>query len=522
MHDVEVVVGLVAAVAVLAGVAARLDVPYPVVLVLGGLGLGLVPGLPSPRLDPDLVFFVFLPPLLYRAGFFSSVRDLRDHAGQIGLLAVGLVLATLLAAAAVAHWAVGIPWAPSFVLGAVLGPTDPVAASAVIRRVGAPQRIVTILEGEALVNDGTALSAYRVALAAVAAGAFSLGGAVLDFAGAAAGGVAMGLAVGWAASRVRRLLEQGQIEITISLLTPYVAYIPAERLGVSGVLAAVAAGLWAGWASPAVSSPGTRLQSQAFWDVLSFLLDSLLFLLVGLQLTNLVGGLAGQPPGRVVLAAVALPATLIAVRMAWMFTVARGLHVLDPRVPDPRAHAPARELVVLGWSGMRGAISLAAALAIPLEAGGRPFPDRDLLVFLTYTSLMVTLVLPAVTLPALLGRLGLGVARQRRREETDARLRLTHAALGRLEEMAAEGEASDDVVAHLRGIYEARQDRLEAMREGDERARDGSETQRARRALIAAEREALSEMRRRREVSSEAARAIRRDLDLTETRLGGG
>jgi len=287
------ILGLLTAVAGLVMLSNVLRVPYPVFLVLGGLALGLIPAVPDVELPPDLVLLVFLPPILYSAAFFSSPRDLRANLRPIGFLSIGLVLVTIVTVAVVAHVATSIPWAAAFVLGTVLAPTDPVAATAIAARLGMPRRVVTILEGESLINDGTALVLYRVAVAAVVTGTFSLLDAGLEFALYGTGGVVIGLVVAWVIARVRRWTEDSLVEITISLFTPYAAYVPAEEIGASGVLAAVAAGLYLGWYSPEMTAPQNRLQASTVWVVLPFLLNSLLFILIGLQLPNILERLSG-------------------------------------------------------------------------------------------------------------------------------------------------------------------------------------------------------------------------------------
>ena len=280
--------------------ARRINVPYPIPLVIGGVVLGLLPGMPEIELDPDMVLLVFLPPLLYSAAFFSDLRALRYNARPISMGAIGLVLATTGAVALVAHDVIGTSWALSFALGAIVSPTDPVAATAIMRNVGAPRRIVNLVEGESLVNDATALVAYRVAVAAAIGGSFSAVDAGFEFLLAAVGGVAIGLAVAFVIAEIRRRLNDPVTEITISLLTAYAAFIPADELGLSGVLAAVSAGVYLGWRAPELISPETRLQAFGTWEVLIFLLNATLFILIGLQLPVIVDGLEGTPVGEVV------------------------------------------------------------------------------------------------------------------------------------------------------------------------------------------------------------------------------
>ena len=376
MAGAEALVFLLVAVALLAGAGLRFNVPYPVVLVVGGLLLGLIPGLPVPDLDPDIVFFAFLPPLLYAAAFQASAYELRANALAISRLAIGLVLGTVVAVAAVSHYVAGIPWAAAFVLGAVLGPTDPVSAAAVVRRLGAPTRIETILEGEALVNDGTALTAYKLALAAVAGTALSAPETVGKFVLVAAGGIAIGFAVGWVLAHLRIAANEPSIDVVLSVLTPFAAYVPAEKVGASGVLAVVTAGVYIGTRSLELSEAGGRLRTVAFWQASEFLLNSLLFLLIGLQVTRIVDDIEGRDLSTLIAEVALLAAVVMVVRMTWAFVVSK--------------HTNARERLVIGWSGMRGAVSLAAALAIPVEN----FPDRDLVIFLAYGVVLITLVLP--------------------------------------------------------------------------------------------------------------------------------
>src|SRR5439155_15800644 len=343
------------------------------------LALGFIPGVPRLTLPPDLVLVGVLPPLLYSAGFFTSLRDLRANVRPISLLAVGLVAATMAVVAVVAHFEVGLGWASAFVLGAVVAPTDPIAASAIARRLGVPRRIVTIVEGESLVNDATALGLYRAAVVAVAAGTFSIGDASLRLVSSVAGGVAVGLAVGWIVALVRIRLDNIPAEIAISLLTGYLAYIPANALHVSGVLAAVTVGVYLGWRAPELSTPAMRMQGNAVWETLVFLVNALLFALVGLQLRPILDALSGESTASLIGDAVLVTGTVVAVRLAWIFPFTYGPRFALRRVPERDPYPPWQAPALLGWMGIRGAVSLAAALALPLTTHpGAPFPDRAL------------------------------------------------------------------------------------------------------------------------------------------------
>lgn len=521
MHSIDLIVALVLASALLAGVAHAIGVHYAIVLMLAGLALGFLPGLPNTRVRPDLVLFVFLPPLVYAASFGSSVQDLRAHARPIAVLSVGLVLATMGGVALLTHLITGFGWGPSMVLGAILSPTDPIAATSVLARLGAPDRISTVLEGEALINDGTGLTVYTLAVAAVSTGHFSLASGLLHFLVVAAGGVAIGLAAAWLSTELRRRIEEPAIEISVSLLTAYIAYIPAQRLGASGVLAAVAAGLYAGHRSGAILSPSSRLQLLGFWEVVTFLLDSLLFLLIGLQLRHIISDLHGGA-GTPLLYALAVIAGLVAIRMAWMFSVPALVRFANLRGRGEPGQTPS-ELVVLGWCGMRGGVSLAAALAIPLTAQGIAFPDRSTLIFVAYVAIAATLLLPGLSLAPLVRHLGLGEAEETARAETRARIQMAEAALAHLDEVAARERLDARLIEQLRSAYELRVHRLaphldRAEPEGKpavlaRRARE------LRRELVETERECLTTLRRQGELSQPSERRLERELDLEESRL---
>ena len=522
MHlDLEngiVALGLLAAVAAMLAVAPALRIPYPILLVLGGLAIGVLPGMPTLELEPELIFFGVLPPLLYGAAFFTSLRDLRANTRPIGLLAVGLVVLTTVGVAVVAHEFIdGLTWPSAFVLGAIVSPTDPIAATAIARRLGVPRRFVTVVEGESLVNDGTGLVLYRVAVAAVVAGSFSAVYTGGLFVVSAVGGVAVGLAVGWLVRQVRRRLDNPPAEITISLLTGYFAFFPAELLGVSAVLSAVAAGVYLGWYTPELTSSQVRLQGVAVWEIVQYMLNALLFVLVGLQLPVVVDALGDIPSARLLGYAALVSATVIALRFVWVFVV------LD--LPKRMTGRPStwRGAVFLSWAGMRGALSLAAALALPLETdAGAAFPGRDLILFLTFSVILVTLVGQGLTLPFVIRLLGLEDDGIDDREEADARIQAGEAALARLEELLSEDWVRDDTAERLRGAYLFRTGRFRArFDDGDDGAIESrsQDYQRLRRELLDAERNALIELRRSGAISNEVWIRVGRDLDLEDQRL---
>jgi Na+/H+ antiporter len=506
----EVLVFLLVAVALLAGFALRHDVPYPIVLVLGGLGLGFVPWLPAPELEPDIVFFAFLPPLLYAAAFQASAYELRANAGPIALLAIGLVLATVVAVAVVAHHLIGLPWAVAFVLGAVVGPTDPVAAAAVLSRLGAPARIRTILEGESLVNDGTGLTAYSLAIAAIGTTVTTVD-VVGDFVIKAAGGIAIGLAAGWLFGRLRGATREPSIDLVLSILTPFVAYVPAERIELSGVLAVVTAGVVVGSRSHELAEAGARLRTLAFWQSADFLLNSLLFLLIGLQLVDLVDGVADKELVEMAGEAVVIAAVVFGVRFAWMLAVPAIAHLrIVPRQPTGLP-----ERILLGWCGMRGAVSLAAALAIPATVD-----ERELLIIVTYGVVLVTLVLPGLTLAPLIRAFGLGQSEEHQRQQVEARMRLTHAALERFDELGEHGDLPREDLERLRDRYEARLDRLrDRLEQAGGHPDHRTEAAEAQIEALEAERELLAEMRRERAFPAELLRELEAEIDVDEARV---
>jgi Na+/H+ antiporter len=519
------IAALFVAAAGLNAVANWLKVPYPIPLVIGGLLLGLTPGIPDIQLDPDLVLLVFLPPLLYAAAFFSDLRSLRADARVIAIQAIGLVLATAGAVALIAHELIGLPWAMSFVLGAIVSPTDPVAATSILRRVGAPRRMVNVLEGESLVNDATALVAYKVAVAAAVGESVSGGHTVLTFFGDAAGGIAIGLAVGWVIAEVRRRVNDVNTELTISLFSAYGAFVPADQLGVSGVLAVVAAGLYLGFRAPEIASPESRMQGFALWSILTFLLNATLFILIGLQLPVIVDGLSGEPAGEVVGYAAAVCGAVIAMRFIWNFLITAIIRTVDRRESQRARRANWRFRVVACWAGMRGAVSLAAALALPLSTdAGDALPGRDLILFITFSLILVTVVGQGLTLPWLIRRLGvIEDGTEEESEEVKARLVIARAALDRVDELEGEEWTRDGTVERVRRLYEFRRRRFK-IRAGKIEDEDGIEEgslayQRLMHEIYAAQRRELLRLRTQREISAEVMRRVERELDLEEQRL---
>ena len=525
------VLGLLVAVVALAIIAPRLHIPYPILLVLGGLLLGFVPGLPRFTLDPDVVFLLFLPLLLSSSAWQTSWRDFHANLRPISLLAFGMVLLTTIVVAVVVHVLIpGLPWAVAFVLGAIVSPTDAVAATAIAQRLGIPQRIVTILEGESLVNDATGLVAYRFAVAAVVTGVFSLGEASLQFVVVSVGGIALGLVAGWSLSYVHRWLDNPPLEITVTLVTPFAVYLLGEEvLHVSGVLATVTTGLYLAWRAPTFFSSGTRLQAEAVWAMLIFLLNGLVFILIGLQLPGILAILnttiAQRSPILLVWYAILVSLTVILARLVWVFPQALLPRLLSRRLRERDPFPGWRPVVLIGWTGMRGVVSLAAALALPeVTAEGAAFPERAFVIYLTFGVILATLVVQGLSLPLLIRGLGLHDDGASERQEMQARLTAAQAALARLDELASQNEVSQESAQHLRKHYEAQVRSLTKRfkKAANEPGEDHAMTyQRLQREALQAERSAVIGLRNQGEINDEVLRRIERELDLEEQRLAG-
>ncbi len=522
-EELQLLALLVSAAALLI-LAGPLRVPYPILLVLGGLLLGFAPGVPEVTMPPEVVLIGILPPLLYVSAYFTGLRELRQNVRPISLLAVGLVAMTTVGVAVVAHAITDLPWAQAFVLGAVVSPTDPIAATAIGRRLGVPRRLIDIIEGESLVNDGMALVLLRTAIVAAVTGVFSPWEAGWRLVLNIVGGIAVGLVVGYVIRRVRRALDNPPLEVTIAFLTGYFAFLPAAALGVSGVLAVVTAGIYMGRYTPELTTVQTRLQGRGFWEILTFLLNALLFGLVGLQLQPILDGLSGSGGWSLVGEATVIVLAVIVVRIIWVFMATYLPRWLIPAVREHDPTPPWTYPAFVAWNGMRGAVTIAAALLIPLQTdAGIPFPGRDLIIFFAFAVVLATLVVQGLSLPAVIRALGLeaddGGAEA---EEALARVRAAEAALERLDELVGEGWVLDDTAERLRGQYRFRIDRFSARvdPDGDGKIEKRSlKYQRLRRELIDAERHAVVEMRNTGEISDEVMRRVERDLDLEVSRL---
>ena len=518
MLAAELLLALLVVVAVLVTISRRIRVPYPVLLLIGGLVVGLVPGIPRLELDPEIVFLVVLPPLLYVSAFLTPIRDFRANLKNISALAIGLVAISAGVVAVLAMAFVpGMSWPLAAALGAIVSPPDAVAATAIAQRLAVPRRIVSILEGESLLNDATALTIYRAALAAAAAAAtVSVVGSLASFVFVALGGILIGLVVGWVTSWVRIRLTDTPVEITVSLITPYAAYLPAELLGVSGVLAAVTAGLFLGRRSSRIMGSEARLAGRAVWESLVFLLTGVVFLAIGFQISSIARGMDRTTLLQLTAVGVVVSLALIAVRAVWVFSL--GLR--DLLAKDQR-RIRLRESIVLSWAGMRGVVSLAAALAIPISLPGNALPARDAIIIITFTVILVTLVGQGLTLPLVIRAVGLGSDADGGHEESHARQELIEEALRRIDDLEKKWPDHKPLIDQLRGSYQHRAEHEEQLHEapGNEAEQELVEHRQIRSDVIDAQRDALAAMRDRGAIDDDVLRNIERELDLEEIRM---
>lgn len=514
-NEVWVLVGLFSIAIPLVALAKRFNISYPIVLVVGGLLLGFIPGLPAPTLDPNLVLVIFLPPLLYWEAVTAPTDVMRDNWGQIWVLALGLVIVTTLVVASVVHTTVpGMTWAMAFVLGAIVAPTDELASAPVLESLRMPRHLIAIVEGESLLNDASSLILYIFAVTAAVTGVFNLGDAAIRFIVVTVGGILLGLAAGRLAVEGWKRISDSQLQAIISINLPYLTYSLAARFGLSGVLAVVYAGIFVNRYTPQVITPSSRIRAVGFWDTLVFLINTVLFVLVGLQLHSIAKAVFTEYSLPTVLwYAFIVNFTIVFVRFAWLL-IEEFLPVIGAASEHPTGDW--KHAVIAGWSGLRGAVSLAAALAIPLTTTtGQHLPFRDLVIFLTFSVILVTLVLGGLTLPIVIRVLN--VADDASEEEEDMRrgvLAMSRAALEELAAIESEGNVPTDYLARVRERYEHRREHVDGHPAHEEPIVE------AERRLLDAERRALIELRERGEIDNSAMRRLQRVLDVSEERIG--
>lgn len=515
----ELVLLLLLCAVALGWIARHFKFPYPIALVAGGALLGFMPRLPQFPFDPQLILLVVLPPILYQAALLTSWNDFKANLRPIGLLAIGLVIATTLAVGVAFKLLVpDVPWAAAFVLGAIVSPPDAVAATAILSRLNIPRRIVTVLEGESLVNDASGLVIYKFAIAAVLTGAFSLMDASLQFAGVSLGGIVIGILLAHLFIAIHRRLGDPFIEVLTSLIIPYTAYIAAESLHVSGVLAVVAAGLVRGRYSPEIVSAEMRIIARSVWNILVFMLNSLIFMLIGIQMSGVMENLARHPALELLGWGMAISTVAVLVRFAWVYPAAYLPRWLSSSLREREAPPCKRELSIISWCGMRGIVSLAAALALPVTLpGGGPFPYRDLIIFLTFFVIAITLVGQGLTLPSLIRRFKVGSDWNLQNEQQRVRAAMSAAALSAIDGMMRAEKAPDEWADSLRAEIAERI--TLAAPDGLEQSPRALLTARLRHAAIRAERKELIRLWRDNEISDEVMHHLEEILDYQEAHL---
>lgn len=521
-HQLEILLLLLVFVAAFSGLARRWSVPYPIVLVVAGLVLSFIPGIPRIPLSPDVVFFIFLPPLLYSAAYLTSWRDFRYNLTSIAMLAFGLVGFTVWGVAYTAdHFISALDWKSGFLLGAVVSATDAIAATSIAKTLGLPRRIVDILEGESLLNDATALLALEFGLLFLLRGKLpSAGEGLLRLVWLTAGGIGIGLALGAIETWFERFVSDGPIEIVISLIVPYAAYLSGNAIHASGVLATVACGLYIGRRGSTIYSPTARLQLRAVWQAMTFAMNGLVFVLIGLQLPYVLTGIQGYGRWTLLLYAIVFSSVLIALRMIWTFPVAWVAFWIRTRVRRQHQSPPtARGLFIVGWTGMRGVVALAAAFSLPYTlADGRPFAQRNLIIFLTFSVILVTLVLQGSTLPALIRALGLAGKGAMATEEQEARRTAIEEGLANLR--AGRERANADETHIYDDLIHQYEHRLAAVSgaDGPKHKEGPGNFERIVRSVEQTERNTLIRLRDEGQIGDEVLRAVERDLDLTASR----
>ena len=520
MQNIATVIILLAVVTALAEITDRIKIPYPILLVLAGIGIGLFPGLPHIALDPEIVFLVFLPPILYAAAWTTSWVDFKAAKRPITLLATGCVVFTTCAVAWVAHTFIpDLGWPEAFVLGAIISPPDAVAATSATKGLGVPKRVVTILEGESLVNDATGLIAYKYAVAAVVTGAFSVWHAGLQFFVVAGGGIALGLLLGWVFKWIHKITpDNPTTDTTLTFLSPFIAYLLAESIHISGVLAVVTCGLFLSRKSSEIFSQQTRLQAYGAWNTVIFILNGVVFILIGLQLPSILKNISQHSFSTLLGYGAIVSVAVIVGRIIWVYP---GAYIprLSKKIRDREPGTNLQLVTVIAWSGMRGVVSLAAALALPLTIqGAMPFPNRDLIIFLTFCVIFSTLVLQGLTLRPLIHWLGIKTDDAEHRLEQTTRLQIASSVIEHIEENYSLA-LSDEVLNQIKTKYEIR---IQRIRKDQSRKMDEqqiNEFHRIQQELLDKERQFVLNLRNTEKISDEVLRKIEYELDLEETRL---
>jgi Na+/H+ antiporter len=526
MENTAVIVFLLFGMAFIGILSNRYKFPLPIALVLCGVAISLIPGLPVVALNPEVVFIIFLPPLLYAAAWFTSWHDFKANIRPISLAAIGLVIATTVVVAVAAHWLIpGISWPASFLIGAIVSPPDAVAATSVTKGLGLSPRMITIIEGESLVNDASGLVAYKYALTAITAGGFYVWEASLNFLLVASAGIAIGLAIGYLMYIIhKKFVCDPVIEVTFTLITPFASYLLAEHLHFSGVLAVVTTGLYLTFRASKMFTNESRIMAYSAWEVVIFILNGLVFILIGLQLRSVMQGIGDYSTGKLVLYGAVVSLVVIVIRFIWVVPAAYIPRILIRRIRETESLDP-RNLVVFGWAGMRGVVSMAAALAIPLTLpDGTAFPYRNLIIFIAFCVILSTLLLLGFTLPWVIRALKIE-PHSLALEEYDVRTKVVNTTISHIEENLS--LIQDELLHNIKSKYEVKYNRLQrtdlpSNYFGKGKTLAGNifnEFTQLQIDLIAVERKSLEEMHSKGDASEEIIRKLERELDLEETRL---
>jgi Na+/H+ antiporter len=529
IHGIELILLLlVILVVALAALAKRLDIPYPIIMVIGGLIISFLPHVPQVALNPDMIFLVILPPLLFSSAYVTSWRAFRYNLLSISMMAFGLVGFTVAGVAAAAHWLLpGFSWRAGLVLGAVVSTTDAIAATSIAQKLSLPKRITDILEGESLVNDASGLLALEYATALLVSGSTpGIWKGSLQLIWLVVGSIAIGLVAGKIVRLLETHIEDASIEITMSLIAPYFAYLAGETAHASGVLATVACGMYLGHESSLYLSTGARLTGDAVWKTLTFILNGFVFILIGFQLPYILPAVSAERLGRMIWYGLLLSVVLILLRLIWIYPGAEVAYQIRKRfMHQDIARANPKSIFIVGWTGMRGVVCLAAAIALPNAlANGRPFPHREVMIFLTFCVIFVTLVLQGLTLPTLIRRLGLAGAAGKDLDEQQARRAMIDAALAYLEHSQDGDPGSEKLYREMIGIQRRRLALLESTESDDDGA--SAENRERYRELLThvrgIQRATILHMRNLGEIDDEVMRRLERELDLVEVRYSSG
>lgn len=517
LHGTEIILVLLFMMALISLLARRTTIPSPIMMTLAGLGCSMLPFIPEIRLNPEQVFLLFLPPLLYTSGTSTSWRDFRMHMRAIVTLATGLVVATSIAIATAAMYTIpGMTWPMALLLGAIISPPDAVAVTAIAKRLNLPKRIVVILEGESLMNDATSLVLFKLALSIILSGVFSWNTSITEFVQMAGGGIIGGILIGFLAVKLRKPIDDSSVEVVLSLLTPYAAYLAAEYMHCSGILSVVACGLYVGWHLPTITSSQSRLVTYTIWEVVNFILNNVIFLLIGLQLTHIWDEMGEYSPQDLILYALITTTAMIAIRVVWVYFGAYTPHLISKRVREQEIKPPVNWVLFVGWAGMRGVVSLAAAMAIPLTLNdGTPFPHRDLILFLTFVAIIVTIVLQGLSLGYVAKLLKIPKDDSETMEERSARHHITATALQYLQIFKDSDYHHPTAIEALQTDYSLRLNALD-KRDGSPYLGCIQSHHDLRHDLINLQRQEILNLRNSKKIGDEVMRKLIRELDFEE------